>query len=521
MSSSHPTVRRVIAASALTVGVAMLVTSCSVANSDASTESGSADTVRIVLPQEPPTLEACDATLTSVGTVNRSNITEPLIERNADTGTLDPLLATKWEATSDTEWTFTLRDDVKFQDGTPFDAEAAAFSIDRAVNKSDLDCHVRGFVFGDYTLDVKAVNATTLTVTTPTPDPILPLRISFIEIVPSSTSNTAKVREPIGTGPYKIDKWDAGTKLTLARNDDYWGDAPAFKDAEFQWRAEGTIRAAMLTSGEADLAQGLGVDDGAGDLGLTYTNGETVAVRFSGEIAPLNDIRVRQAINYAIDTSGIVDSLYKGANLTIAAQLVPKGVVGHNDDLKPWKFDLAKAKELVAAAKADGVPVDQKITIVGRNSQFPKISEMAQVIQEQLTQAGLNIELKMVDTTQALQYQQRPFVSNEGAIGIIVQHGNQAGDAAFTVDQYMSSDGFQSTFGTPELDALIKDAATKSGAERQAAYAKVFAVQNESVVAFAHIAHMTGVLGKAATVNYTPNSATGDELRLAEITPAN
>jgi peptide/nickel transport system substrate-binding protein len=106
------------------------LSACSVANSD-SAGGGAADTVRVVLGQEPPTLEACESNLTSTGVVVRSNVTEPLIERNPQSGELEPKLATEWKATSDREWTLKLREGVNFQDGTPFNAEAAAFTIDR------------------------------------------------------------------------------------------------------------------------------------------------------------------------------------------------------------------------------------------------------------------------------------------------------------------------------------------------------------------------------------------------------
>ncbi|CAH0279078.1 Periplasmic dipeptide transport protein [Arthrobacter sp. Bi83] len=489
---------------------------CSVANSDAGAASSS--TVRVVLAQEPPTLEACESNLTSTGVVVRSNVTEPLIERNPQSGELEPKLATEWKATTDREWTLKLREGVKFQDGTPFNAEAAAFTIERAVN-SKLGCNVEGYVFGDADLAVKAVNATTLTVTTPEPDPILPLRLSFLEVVPTSTSATEKVREPIGTGPYKIEKWDAGQKITLSSWDGYWGAKPAYAKAEYQWRSESSVRAAMITSGEADVAMGLSPDDNIGDLGVDYPNNETVALRLDANEAPLSDIRVRQAINFAIDKEGIVNSLYQGKH-QVAAQLVPKGIVGHNDALKGWPFDLDKAKSLVAEAKADGVDTSAQISLVVRSAQFPKITELGQVLQEQLSQAGLNVKLKMLETSQHLTYQVRPFAKDEGAVALMTQHGNQAGDAAFTVDQYMLSTGAQSYFGTPEFDAMIKKADAASGDERKKDFEEIFAYQNDKVVQFAHISHQTGIIGKAKSVNYTPNSSSGDELRVSEMTPA-
>jgi peptide/nickel transport system substrate-binding protein len=422
------------------------------------------------------------------------------------------------ESHGDTEWTLKLREGVKFQDGTPFNAEAAAFTIDRAVN-SKLGCNVEGYVFGDADLKVKAVDAATLTVTTPEPDPILPLRLSFLEVVPTSTSTTAKVREPIGTGPYKIEQWDAGQKISLSAWDGYWGDKPAYAKAEYQWRSESSVRAAMITSGEADVAMGLSPDDNIGDLGVDYPNNETVALRLDANAAPLNDIRVRQAINYAIDKEGIVNSLYQGKH-KVAAQLVPEGIVGHNSGLKSWPFDLDKAKSLIAEAKADGVDTSKQISLVVRSAQFPKITELGQVLQEQLSQAGLNVKLKMLETSQHLTYQVRPFPKDEGAVALMTQHGNQAGDAAFTVDQYMLSNGAQSYFGTPEFDAMIKKADAASGEERKKDFEEIFTYQNDKVVQFAHISHQTGIIGKAKSVNYTPNSSSGDELRVSEMTPA-
>lgn len=513
--------RRTTRASAVAAGIASiaLLASCSVANSEPQGGEGGADeTLRVVLTQEPPTLEACDANLTSTGVVVRSTVTEPLVERNPSTGDLEPLLATEWEQTGDTEWTFTVRDDVTFQDGTPFDAEAAAHSIDRAVNGA-LGCDVEGYVFGDDDLEVAATDATTLTVTTPSPDPILPLKLSFIEIVSPETSADEMVREPIGTGPYAIGEWQAGTKITLERNDDYWGEAPQFATVEYQWRSEGTVRAAMITSGEADIALGLSAEDGIGDLGVSYPNNETIALRFSGQTAPLDDIRIRQAINYAIDREGIVSSLYPDGD-TVAAQLIPEGIVGFNSDLEPWAYDPEEAKSLVEAAEADGVAVDTKIIMPVRTAQFPKVSELGEVLREQLAAAGLNVELRMVDTTQHLQYQTKPFVTDEGPIAMLVQHGNQAGDAQFTVEQYMLTGAAQAEFGDPALDELITEARNLTDDERQAAYQEVFAYERENVVALAPIAHQTVMLGLSDRVNYEPNSSTGDELRIKEVTLA-
>jgi len=516
--AQRPTRRRkaFAAVAAALAGVTVAASGCTVANSG----HGGYDpnTLRIVLSQEPPTLEPCESSLTSTGIVVRSNITEPLIERDPDSGDLKPLLATEWRQTSPTEWALNIRNGVTFSNGAPFTAEDAAFSVDRAVN-SDLQCNVDGYVFGDEKLKLSAPNPNTLIVGTEKPDPILPLRISFVEIVPRGTSTTEKVREPIGTGPYAIEDWQYGQKLLLRRNDTYWGRKPAFAHAEYQWRSEGSVRAAMITNDETDIATGLGPEDGAGELGVPFQNNETTALRMQATEAPLNDIRVRQAINYAVNRTGIVKALFRGLGQP-ASQLIPSGVVGYNDKLPLWPHDADKAKQLIAEAKAAGVPVDRQIRLIGRTAQFPNISETIEVLQSEFSEIGLNVKIEMMDTSHQLEYQLRPFPENTGPYLLMIMHGNQAGDAAFTMDQYMLSDGPQAAYGTTEFDTKIRAAEVLTGQARQDAFAQLFAEEPKEIMQMAYIAHMKGILGKSPRVDYTPNSATGDEMRLAEMTPA-
>ncbi|MBY6412979.1 peptide ABC transporter substrate-binding protein [Rhodococcus sp. BP-252] len=492
----------------------MIATGCTVANSGAGT-AASADTLRIVLQEEPPTLEACDVSMTSIGVVTRSNITEPLMERNPSEGTLEPKLADSWTQVSDREWTFALHPGVTFSDGSPFEAEDAAHSIERAVN-SDLGCNVEGYVFGDADLDVRIVDPLTISVAAPAADPILPLKLSFIEMVPRTYSMTERVREPIGTGPYAIDNWEYGQRLSLVRNETYWGDKPDYARATYQWRSEGSVRASMVSNGEAEIATSLGPEDGAGDLGVSYPNNETTAVRIQLEEPPLDDMRVRQAINYAVNRDGIVDALFQGLGKP-AAQLISDGVIGYNDELTPWPYDPEKAQQLIDEARADGVPVDAPIRLIGRTGQFPKVNETLEVVQHALSKIGMNVSIEMTDSAGTAEYQERPF-PNVGPYLLVIQHGNQAGDAAFTADQYLKSDGFQSAGGTAEFDERVDEAAALTGDARQEAYEQLFADEPADIMQMAFIAHMEGVLAKADSVDYTPNSATVDEMHLAAMT---
>ncbi len=520
VSSPPPGRRRPRTTTTLLLAGTVLVSSgCAVANS-AGGDAGRADgrTLRVVLTQEPPTLEPCEASLTGTGVVVRSNITEPLVERDPVSGELHPLLATGWKQTGPRTWTFDTRSGVTFQNGEPFTAEDAAFSIDRAVN-SDLACNVEGYVFGDDDLEVEAVGDDRLTVTTAEPDPILPLRLSFVEIVPRTTDTEAKVRVPIGTGPYAVRSWQAGTAISLSRHDGYWGEAPDFPRARYVWRSDASVRAAMIDKDEAEIAVALDSMEAEKDTTAAYPNNETTALRLDGREAPLDDLRVRRAIDLAVDRPGIIDALLGGL-AEPAGQLVPPGVVGHSEEIEPVRQDVAKARALVREARADGVPTGRTITLVARNGMFSGVSETAEALQYQMERIGLRVRVRMADTATQLQYQLRPLPKGVGPIALLIMHGNQAGDAAFTASQYLLSDGPQSTFGSGDLDRRVADAGLLSGGKRQQAFADLLAHQNETVVQYTHIAHMSGLLGLSPSIRYEPNSATGDELRLAEVRQA-
>jgi peptide/nickel transport system substrate-binding protein len=164
--------------------------------------------------------------------------------------------------------------------------------------------------------------------------------------------------------------------------------------------------------------------------------------------------------------------------------------------------------------------VDRQIRLIGRTAQFPKISETIEVLQSEFAEIGLNVKIEMMDTAGQLQYQLRPFPENTGPYVLMIMHGNQAGDAAFTMDQYMLSNGPQSAYGTADFDRQIRAAEALTGQARQDAFAKLFAEEPQQIMQMAYIAHMKGILGKSPRVEYTPNSATGDEMRLSEMTVA-
>ncbi|WP_149956899.1 ABC transporter substrate-binding protein [Zafaria cholistanensis] len=508
--------------SAVVLGAAAAVavlSGCSVANSGAAAGPANAapDTVRIVLPEEPPTLDPCMNSQSSTGRVTRANITEGLTFRDPSTSEVEPMLATDWEQTGKTTWTFNLREGVQFQDGSPFDAKAVASSIERVL-KPALSCDVAAQFFGEISLTPTVVDDHTIEIETSSPDPILPLRISYIGIVPASTDPEERVREVVGTGPYKVGTWDAGTRLTLERFDGYWGDKPDFASVEYSWRTEADIRSAMVETGEADVATTLTPQEKDKKNAVVFETNETAYLRLDPTKAPMDDMRVRQAIDYALDRDGLLASVFGGVGTT-ASQIVPDSVIGHNSNIAPTSYDMAKAQELVRAAKADGVPVENEITLIGRNNIYPNATQAMEVVQAALTEAGLNVKIEMLDVNAWLEYALRPFPEGAGPTILQGQHGNQAGDASFTMVNNYGSKGGQSTYGTAELDSLIKEAESASGEERQAAFEKALAYQHDQIVRDAVLVRVGGVIAVSDRVAYEPDSATYDEMRVADMKP--
>lgn len=495
--------------------LAIAAAGCSASSGGGSTASG--NQLRIVVPQEPPTLEPCDAMETDVGTIVRQNITQPLVKRDGATGQLTPLLATSWKTDSPSSITVTLRHGVVFSDGTAFDAAAAAFSINRAMNKA-LGCQIYTEAgFNTNPVTAKAVGTDQVVVTSTKPDPILALQLSFVEMMPTTTSTTNKTRDPIGTGPYELKDWQTGQQIDFQLNPKYWGPTPSYTSVEYRWRAEGSVRANMIKTGEADIANSLAPTDGIGKYAVYYQSDQTAAVRLDGAAAPLNDIRIRQAINYAIDRAALVKALIPDTGVP-SGQLAPPSAAGYDPSIQAWPYDLSKAEALVQQAKAAGVPVGTQVTLMVRNQQFPKIDDIAQSLQNSMAQIGLNVKIRTVDQATAVKYQTRPFPTDSGAIALIIEHGNQGGDAQFTVDKYYRSDGAQSTIGTPALDQLISTAeATPSGPARVNAFYQVMQTENQDITQYVFLANLKGIIGLASSVSYTPDANVDNVMPVADM----
>ena len=477
---------------------------------------GQEKNVTVVLSEELDVVEPCMASRSNIGRVVLQNISETLTELDTRGGGLMPRLAASWEVVDGDTWSFKLQPGVKFSDGSDFDAEDVVYSLNRTISK-DITCEIGAKYFGAMKLTTNVVDATTLEITSEPPQPILPLLMSTLTIVPTGTDPKAFVKVPIGTGPYVFSEWNAGQNIVLTRNENYWGKKPEVEKANYIFRTDMAVAAAMVAAGEADIVPSIAVQDATNPkTDFSYPNSETFAMRIDVPIAPLNDKRVREALNLAIDRAAFKGTILS-KDVIDATQLVPPSTIGWNGDLKVWPFDLGKAKALVAEAKAAGVPVEKEIKIVGRTNIFPNGTETMEAMLAMLKETGLNVTLTMYEVKEWEDFYSKPFAEDREAQLIQVQHDNAKGDPVFTMFFKYHSEGLQSVLTDPKVDDLIVKATAATGEERSKLWKEAFRVVNEDIIADIPMFHMVGYTRVSERLNFTPTIAANSELQLSQI----
>jgi len=469
--------------------------------------------ITIAVSEEPEAIEPCRALRSNIGRVIKQNVVETLTEIDANDSSVGPRLATEWERVDDLTWRFKLRSGVKFHDGADFNAAAAAYSITRSMNK-ELDCLTRTAL--KYT--TRVIDDTTLEVVTDVASPILPLVMGTMLIVSPNMPDKIPAVTPIGTGPYVFGEWRRGQDLVLTRFDGYWGEKPEVEKATYVFRTEPAVRAAMVAAGEADIAVSITANDADNpETDTSYLNAETAFMRIDLQIPPLDDIRVRKALNYAIDREAIRGTILS-KDVVVATQNIVPNVNGYNPDLKPWPYDPAQAKALLAEAKADGVPIDTEITIYGRRALHAGVVEKLEAMTAMLTDVGFNVKLVMVETAEWLELHAQPHPEGRAPNLLDITHDNSNGDAFFTVWNQYYSTGRQSVLNDPEIDGLIEKASESVNPERQELWREVFRKVFEEHVAYIPEFHMADFSRVGPRINFTPLLTTSSEIQIGRIT---
>jgi peptide/nickel transport system substrate-binding protein len=470
--------------------------------------------ITIVLSEEPDILDPCESSRSNIGRVVKQNITETLTEINPKDGTITPRLATEWEQVDDLTWRFKLREGVTFHDGEPFNAEAVKTAIERTLDDR-IDCEIRIKFFGGTELTPVVVDEHTIDIKTTEPAPIMPTMMGTMTITSPNTVMGERTRDPVGTGPYKFDHWDVGQEIVLKRFDDYWGEQPDVETANYVWRTESAVRAAMVETGEADIAPNIAVQDATNpEMDFSYPNSETSRLRIDVNKPPLDDIRVRKALNLGFDREAMVGTIFS-EDVVPATQLVVPSINGHNPDLKVWPYDPEEAKSLLEEARADGAPIDNEIVLICRTNLYPNSPEACEAIMAMYQALGLNVSLQMLDAAAWVDWLTKPFADDRPVNIQQGQHDTNNGDPVYTVFNKYHSDGGQSVLSDPELDKMIEGAEVATGDDRRAQWQAVFAKINDEIIADVPMFHMVGYSRVGPDVDFTPDISSNSELQVA------
>ncbi|MFC0407087.1 ABC transporter substrate-binding protein [Roseomonas elaeocarpi] len=325
-----------------------------------------------------------------------------------------PGLARSWVALDDTTWEFRLRPGVLFHDGTPLTAEDVAYSLARV---PDVPNNPSSFNLYLGTLNkVEVVDALTLRLHTAEPEPLLPVNLSAIAILsrkngegaPTESYNTG--RAAIGTGPYRLISWNRGQSISLVRNDAYWGGVPDWERVQIRFIRVPAARVAALSAGDVDAIDRVPVGDVARiteDPRFRITeNPSPDAIGFMLDVTdrvppgitasdgrlltsnPLRNLKVRQAINLAIDRQAIVGRIMQGHAIATNQYMMP-GEYGYSDRLPALRADPQGAHRLLAEA---GFPDGFRLTLQCQNDRFVNDAAICQAVAQMLTRAGISAQ---------------------------------------------------------------------------------------------------------------------------------
>ena len=389
-----------------------------------------------------------------------------------DSGKFVPALAESWSNPDPLTWQFKLRQGVKFHNGEDFDANAVKFSFDRA-----LDPNFKAPYFSRISVIKSVTVVDKYTVAFKTEKPYPTMLFALYEaafpalIVPPKfvTENgpDALAHRAIGTGPYKFVEWVKDDRVVLEANPDYWGGAPKIKRIVWRPIPEARTRIAELRTGGIDVAGDIPPEE-LGGLNSGRTKVLSAPSDFIFFIAfdtlsqtPLQDKRVRQALNHAVDVDAILKSLLAGQGQRIAVTL-PRNAFGYDDSLQPYPYDPAKAKQLLAEA---GYPNGFKIPLTSRQGRYIKDKEITQAIGGFLERVGVQVEYKYLEPGVWAQVSERH--AREG----LIYPGWSGLDPDLVWYPILSTGQYQSYYTNKELDALLeKGRTTVDAKERLDAY---------------------------------------------------
>lgn len=418
-----------------------------------------------------------------------------------------PDLAESWTASPEgTRWAFKLRKGVEFHDGTPFNAAAVKFHIDRILDPKtgspnrNLWVHIKS---------VETPDDSTVVLVTEKPFGAM---LNYLAHGSGGIVSPAAVQKwgqeypthPVGTGPYRVTEFTPGVQVVLARNDKYFRNPPPLERIVLKPVAEAGARVAMLQTGEADVISDVPPEEAKrlesdGKVQLIRRPGlRTFFLEFNSKKPPFDDPKVREALNYAIDKESLVKNLFLGY-ATVLDSPAASTIQGYKS-VKKFEYNPEKAKQLLTEAgwkpdggvlKKNGQPL--KFSINTAEGEYPKDIQVVEAIQNQLKQIGIETTIWKVEAASRWSYLRVP-TSEAKYEALLFGFNPSNGDLGYHLNALFRSNADPAKaptvwnlmwFSEPEVDRMLTEGDT---AADQAKRAEIYGRVQERIVAGSPVA---------------------------------
>jgi peptide/nickel transport system substrate-binding protein len=419
-----------------------------------------AQEIVIALGSEPTTLDPQVREDGGERAVN-DNVYETLMARSPDGRLTAGLAASEPRLVEANTWEVKLRPGIRFHNGETFNADAVVHSVKRLIDPAFKSEQISFF---STIKDARKVDDLTVQIITDGPDPILPGRLYWMKMVPPGHSKDPRFAEtPVGTGPYRFVKWNRGQNVILEANPAYWGAKPAIQKVTYRFVSDSGTRLAGLMAGEFDLITNLlpeftkQVPQAIHMLGLEHP-----IVILNADGGPTKDVRVRQALNYAVDKKALAEGLFEGYAQIAQGQLLSPSFFGFSKAVGPYPYDPEKAKALLKEAGAAGASVE----IIGTAGRWLKDREMVEAVAGYWEAVGLKPKVRIFEFNE---YLNRLFDRKTRGDAIFVVSSNELMDADKSFSAYYKAGGTGSSNSDKELAGTIDAARSETDVAKRAA----------------------------------------------------
>jgi peptide/nickel transport system substrate-binding protein len=455
---------------------------------------------------EPSTLDG-QAVIDRNSRVASGNIFESLLDRDRN-GQIVPWLAESYRAVNDNTWRFRLRKGVRFHNGEPFNAEAAAFSVNRIIDKK---FKTQRASYIENISGAKVVDADTIDVITDGANAVLPVQMTQLVMVPPKAASEKTFGDaPVGTGPYKFARWDRGRDIALAVHETYWGKKPAVSEFVVRVIPDAQTQISALQAGEIDLVLDLLPEQAKlAPRVISVPATEFSYIQFNAHKKELANPKVRIAMNLAVDKETLAKSLYLGHAQPNHAQHLSKGMLGYNEKLKPFPYDPKKARQLLKEA---GYPNGFDLVLHAPIGRYLKGEETSEFIAAQLKEVGIRVKVQLHEWNAYRKLGRIP--GNEpGAFDLKYGWNSNEWFDASRIVSHITCDGTSSKLCNSKVDQLMDQAIkTLDQKARDKLYQQVWAILNEDPHAI-YLLQQNLIYGLSKRLEWQPRL--DDEVRVS------